>query len=71
MQIISGKELAQSIKAQVKQDVDSLKEIGITPKLAVILIGDNTASQVYVRGKEKDCEECGIQSIKISLPENI
>ncbi len=61
-QIISGKELAAKVKEQVKTRVQALQQRGINPCLAVILVGDDPASAVYVRGKEKDCEECGIES---------
>ena len=67
-QRIEGKSLAAGIKAEVKEGVLDLKDQGIEPCLAVILVGDNPASQVYVRGKEKDCAECGIKSLKIDLP---
>jgi len=58
--IIDGKALAQSIRESLKEDVNQLKQNGIIPKLAVILVGNNPASEVYVRNKEKACEEIGI-----------
>lgn len=67
-QIISGKELAAQIKEQVKTRVCALQQQGVNPCLAVMLVGDDPASAVYVRGKEKDCEECGIESRLIRLP---
>ncbi|MBU3806115.1 MAG: bifunctional methylenetetrahydrofolate dehydrogenase/methenyltetrahydrofolate cyclohydrolase FolD [Candidatus Fournierella pullistercoris] len=69
-QIISGKELAQQVKNRVSQQVIQLKEKGIYPCLAVVLVGKNPASMTYVRGKEKDCQQCGIESRVIHLPED-
>ncbi len=68
-QIISGKVLAAQIKEQAAQAVSDLKKQGVEPCLAVILVGENPASQVYVRGKENDCIECGIKNRTIRLPE--
>lgn len=68
-QIISGKVLAAQIKEQAAQAVSDLKKQGIEPCLAVILVGESPASQVYVRGKENDCIECGIKNRTIRLPE--
>ena len=69
MQIINGKEVSASVKAQVKAECEELKKQGITPGLAVIIVGDDSASQVYVRNKERACEECGFYSRKYALPE--
>ena len=55
--IINGKELAQKIRNELKTDVENLKQKGIIPKLAVIMVGDNKASEVYVRNKSKACNE--------------
>ena len=55
-QIISGKELAARIKQRVSGQVEELKAGGVTPCLAVVLVGDDPASAVYVRGKESDCK---------------
>ena len=68
-QIIQGKQLAAAEKEKVKQQTAAWLEQGVKPCLAVILVGDNQASSVYVRGKEKDCAECGIESRLIRLPE--
>lgn len=65
--MISGTELAAKAKEQVKMRVQALQQRGVQPCLAVILVGDDPASAVYVRGKEKDCEECGIESRLIRL----
>ena len=67
--IIDGKVLAAEVKACAAQAVRFLQErYGITPCLAVLLVGDDPASQVYVRGKANDCEACGIESRVIRLP---
>ena len=65
---IEGKLLAAQVKERVAAGVKELKEKGIEPCLAVIMVGENPASQVYVKGKVKDCAECGIKSLKIHLP---
>ena len=62
---IDGKALAAQVKEQVRREVETLSR---QPGLAVILVGDNPASQVYVRGKESDCAECGIRSFSHRLP---
>ncbi len=67
---IEGKPIAQTIKEQVKQQVENLQQKGVFPCLAVVLVGENAASKVYVGGKEKDCAECGIRSIIHRLPES-
>ena len=65
---IEGKLLAARVKECVAAGVAQLKEKGIEPCLAVIMVGENPASQVYVKGKVKDCAECGIKSLEIHLP---
>ena len=67
--IIDGKALAETVKQEAAQQVAALKEQGITPCLAVVLVGEDPASQVYVRGKINDCAQCGIESRSIRLPE--
>lgn len=59
--IIDGKLLAKKIREELKEECDKLKTEGITPKLAVIMVGDNPASKVYVRNKSKACSEVGIE----------
>lgn len=59
--IIDGKALAKKIRSELKVECDELKEKGINPRLAVIMVGDNPASKVYVRNKNKACEEIGIE----------
>lgn len=66
--IIDGKETAKQIRIGVKKQVLSLNGIGIYPSLTVILVGDNPASEVYVRNKERMCERCGIISNVIRMP---
>ena len=61
--IIDGKALAAQIRTEVTQRVAAIKAQGITPGLAVILVGDNPASQVYVRNKVKACSDCGMHSV--------
>ena len=68
--LIDGKALAAQVKAEAAADTAALKAKGVTPCLAVILVGEDPASQVYVRGKAKDCGECGIDSRVIRLPES-
>ena len=68
-QIIDGKILSAQVKAEAAAETAALKEKGVTPCLAVILVGEDPASQVYVRGKAKDCHDCGIDSRVIRLPE--
>jgi len=68
---IDGIVIAQSVKDRVKKAVDELKTQGITPCLATILIGDNSASSTYVRNKHMACEEVGISTKDHKLEENI
>ncbi|MCL2676096.1 MAG: bifunctional methylenetetrahydrofolate dehydrogenase/methenyltetrahydrofolate cyclohydrolase FolD [Firmicutes bacterium] len=70
-QIIDGVALAAKVKAQVKKDAENfLHQFGRKTGLAVILVGDNAASQIYVRNKIRACEENSIQSFHFCLPEN-
>ena len=59
--IIDGKNLAKKIRQELKEECDELKNNGINPKLAVIMVGDDPASKVYVRNKSKACEDVGIE----------
>ncbi len=68
MKLIDGKAVSKEVKEQVRRECDALKAQGVTPGLAVIIVGDDPASQVYVRNKEKACEECGFYSVKYALP---
>lgn len=71
MQILDGKALAQQIEAEIKSKVEGLSQKGITPGLAVILVGNDPASQSYVNMKAKACKRTGIYSITHEMPENI
>lgn len=66
--IIDGKQISAQVKESVAKEVEGLKEKGIHPALAVVLVGDDPASQVYVRNKTKACEVCGIRSEQIRMP---
>lgn len=67
-QIIDGKLVSKEVRQRVAQETAELKKKGVTPGLAVIIVGDDPASQVYVRNKEKACEEVGFYSEKFALP---
>ena len=71
MEIIDGKKLAKEIRENLKIKCDELKEKGINPKLAVIMVGEDKASKVYVRNKSKACDEIGIAFEEFLLDENI
>lgn len=70
-EIIDGKSLAKSIRQNLKDEVEELKKQGINPKLAVIMVGDDKASKVYVKNKSKACEEVGIEYEEYLLNANI
>jgi methylenetetrahydrofolate dehydrogenase (NADP+)/methenyltetrahydrofolate cyclohydrolase len=70
-QIIDGKAIAQQVRAEWKQRADALKARGITPGMAVIIVGDDPASKVYVANKVKACAELGLYSVHRELPANI
>ena len=69
--IISGTDLANKLRAEIKEEATILQQKGITPTLAVVLVGDNKASKSYVNSKHKACLENNINSVKIELDENI
>ena len=69
--IINGKEIGGEIRKTVEQRVEALKQKGITPGLAVILVGENPASKTYVANKQASCEAIGMYSVLIKLPEDI
>lgn len=69
--IIDGRALAKKIREQLKVECDGLKTNKIIPKLAIIMVGDNSASKVYVKNKSKACEEIGIKYEEHLLSENI
>ncbi len=68
-QIIDGKALAQTIRGNLKSEVEELKKEGIKPKLAVIMVGEDKASKIYVKNKSKACEEVGIEYEEYLLKE--
>jgi methylenetetrahydrofolate dehydrogenase (NADP+)/methenyltetrahydrofolate cyclohydrolase len=67
-QILDGKAVAAAIKAELTTRVTALKAQGITPGLGTVLVGDDPGSHSYVGGKHRDCQEVGINSIRIDLP---
>ena len=68
--LINGKEISQKIRLEIKEKVEELKNKGIVPGLAVVLVGEDPASKVYVANKEKACIEVGMFSKKYDLSEN-
>ena len=68
--VLNGRELATRIKSELKSEVEALKKKGIFPGLAVIIVGNDPASRVYVNSKKKACEEIGIQSFEYALDED-
>jgi len=69
--IIDGVEISKKVREEVAKQVTELKEKGITPGLAVILVGDNQASKTYVSMKEKACQQLGMHSVLFVLPETV
>ncbi len=67
---IDGKKISQQIRSEIAERVAVLKQRGVTPGLAVILVGEDPASQVYVRNKERACIQAGMASRVIRLPED-
>lgn len=68
--IIDGKAIAQGLRAELKVRVDAMRANGITPGLAVIIVGEDPASKVYVGNKVKACAEIGLHSRRVALPAN-
>ena len=68
--LLDGKALAQKVREELKEEVNLLKENGINPKLAVILVGEDPASKIYVKNKSKACEDVGIEFEEFLLNEN-
>ena len=68
-ELISGKIISSQIKEELRNEIENLKERGLEPCLAVILVGEDPASAVYVRNKKRTCEELGIRSVGHDLPE--
>ena len=67
--IIDGKKIAAEVRSEIAAECAALKEKGVTPGLAVIIVGEDPASKVYVRNKKKGCEEVGFHSEVYELPE--
>ena len=62
-EIINGKAISDAMRKELKTEAEALIEKGVMPTLAVVLVGENPASQVYVRHKKKACEKVGIRSV--------
>src|SRR6476660_2414237 len=69
--ILDGNKIAGEIRAEVASEVTDMTAAGIRPGLAVVLVGHNPASEIYVRGKVKSCQEVGIYSEKVTPPDTI
>ena len=67
-QRIDGKAVSAKVRAAVAQEVAALKERGVTPGLAVVIVGDDPASRIYVNNKKKACQATGIHSEEYALP---
>jgi methylenetetrahydrofolate dehydrogenase (NADP+) / methenyltetrahydrofolate cyclohydrolase len=66
--LIDGRAVAEKVYAQLRGEIAALKGRGVTPGLAVVLVGDDPASRAYVRSKDKMCRELGLHSVKLELP---
>ena len=66
--VIDGRAVAEKVYLDIRREIGELKSRGVTPGLAVILVGDNPASRAYVRSKDKMCRELGLYSVKLELP---
>jgi len=66
--LIDGRAIAEKVYVDLRREIAELKEKGVTPGLAVILVGDDPASRAYVRSKDKMCRELGLHSLKLELP---
>lgn len=71
MQLLDGKKISDELKEQFKNKIDKLKKKGRVPGLAVIMVGENPASKVYVANKIKDCQQVGLKSLHFHLEENV
>ena len=67
-QLIDGKKIAEEVRGEVAREVEALRAAGTTPGLGVVLVGDDPASEVYVRMKTRDCREVGIRTRDVRLP---
>jgi methylenetetrahydrofolate dehydrogenase (NADP+) / methenyltetrahydrofolate cyclohydrolase len=68
MNLIDGRVVAEKVYSELRGEIAALKAQGITPGLAVVLVGDDPASRAYVRSKDKMCRELGLHSVKLELP---
>ncbi len=68
--LIDGRAIAEKVYVDLRREIAELKAKGITPGLAVILVGENPASRAYVRSKDKMCRDLGLHSLKLELPES-
>ncbi len=66
--IIDGKAVAANVRESVREEVETLKKSGVTPGLAVVIVGDDPASRTYVNNKKKACAQAGIYSEEYALP---
>ena len=66
--LINGRAVAEKIYTELRSEIAELKSRGVTPGLAVVLVGDNPASRAYVRAKDKMCRDLGLHSVKLELP---
>ncbi|MEI5908126.1 bifunctional methylenetetrahydrofolate dehydrogenase/methenyltetrahydrofolate cyclohydrolase FolD [Bacillus spongiae] len=69
--ILDGRKISEKIRESISVEVDDLKRLGVTPGLAVVLVGDNKASKTYVTMKQKACEKLGMHSILFEYPESL
>src|ERR1700693_639349 len=69
--ILDGTRIANDIRTEVAAEVKAMATAGIRPGLAVVLVGHNPASEIYVRGKVKACEEVGVYSEKLTPPDSV
>ncbi|MPZ60387.1 MAG: bifunctional methylenetetrahydrofolate dehydrogenase/methenyltetrahydrofolate cyclohydrolase [Propionibacteriales bacterium] len=67
-QTLDGKATAENIKADLKERVTRLRELGVVPGLGTVLVGDDPGSRSYVAGKHRDCAQVGIESIRVDMP---
>ena len=67
-QLIEGRAVAEKVYADLRGEIAELKKRGVTPGLAVVLVGDDPASRAYVRSKDKMCRDLGLHSVKLELP---
>src|SRR4051795_5492993 len=67
-ELIDGRAVAEKVYTQLRGEIAELKARGITPGLAVVLVGEDPASRAYVRSKDKMCRELGLHSVKLELP---